>query len=77
MQSIPLNVNIPDMVSISESELKILLAAKLYETQKLSLGQAADVANLSKRTFIEMLGRYGVSLFSANAEELVQDIANA
>jgi len=77
MQSIPLNVNIPDMVSISESELKILLASKLYETQKLSLGQAADVANLSKRAFIEMLGRYGVSLFSANTEELMQDIANA
>jgi len=77
MPNIPLNVNIPDMVNISESELKILLASKLYETQKLSLGQAADVATLSKRAFIEILGKYGVSLFSTSPEELIQDIANA
>ena len=77
MQNIPLDVNIPDMVNISEKELKIMLASKLYETKKLSLGQAADVADMSKRAFIEILGQYGVSVFSVNADELRQDIANA
>ena len=77
MRSIPLSVNIPDTESISETELKLLLATKLYETGRLSLGQAADVANLTKRTFIEILGRFDVSLFSASADELQQDIANA
>ena len=65
------------MERISETELKLLLATKLYETGRLSLGQAADVANLTKRTFIEILGRFDVSLFSASADELQQDIANA
>ena len=77
MQSIPLNINIPDMVNISDGELRILLATKLYETGKLSLGQAADVAGLSKRAFIEILGQYGVSLFSMSVDELRLDIANA
>ena len=77
MQSIPLDVSIPDMIRISEKELKIMLASKLYETEVLSLGQAAHVAGLSKRAFIEILGQYGASLFSMSVDELRQDIANA
>jgi len=77
MPSIPLCVNIPDMVNISESELMLLLATKLYETSILSLGQAANVAGMSKRAFIEILGKYGVSLFTLTTDELRQDIANA
>lgn len=77
MKTIPLNINVPDMANLNESDLKMLLASKLYETKQLSLGQAADVAGMSKRTFTEMMGRYGVSLFSQNADELSRDIANA
>jgi hypothetical protein len=35
------------------------------------------LAGLSKRTFVEMLGKYGVSLFSQTADELKSDIDNA
>ena len=65
------------MTDLTEADLKMFLASKLYETKQLSIGQAADVAGMSKRTFTEMLGRYGVSLFSQSAEELNRDIANA
>jgi len=41
------------------------------------LGQAADLAELSKRAFIEILGMYGFSLFSKSEEDLLSDIANA
>jgi len=67
----------PEMVRVNEKELKILLAIKLYEIEMLSLGQAAKVAGLSKRAFIEVIGKYGVSLFSMSVDELHQDIANA
>ena len=77
MRSISLNVNLPDTASTTESELKAMLAAKLYEREALSLGQAADVAGLSKRAFTELLGNYTVSLFSQNSAELQQDILNA
>jgi predicted HTH domain antitoxin len=53
------------------------LASKLYEKEDLSLGQAAKVAGLSKRAFIEILENYGVSIFSENEEDLLADIANA
>jgi len=77
MQCIPLSIEMPEMVRVNEKELKILLAIKLYEIEMLSLGQAAKVAGLSKRAFIEVIGQYGVSLFSMSVDELHQDIANA
>jgi predicted HTH domain antitoxin len=77
MKNIQLNIPLPDMSSTTELDLKVMLAAKLYETEQLSLGQAADVAGLSKRAFTELLGNYGVSLFSQNLQELREDIANA
>ena len=77
MKTIPLNVKIPDMINLNEVELKIMLASKLYEIKKLSLGQAADVAGLSKKAFTEILGQYEVSLFNLSANELEEDISNA
>lgn len=77
MKTIPLNINVPDMTNLTEADLKMFLASKLYESKQMSLGQAADVAGMSKKTFTEMLGRYGVSLFSQSADELMRDIANA
>ena len=70
-----LTVQIPD--SVDEREAKTLLAAKLYEKGSLSLGQAADVAGYSKRTFLELLGNYGVSVFNYSEEELEKEILNA
>jgi len=68
---------IPDNVDIKEHDISMIIAAKLYEECKLSSGQAAKVAGLSKRTFIEILGRYGVSVFSDSISDLHSDIANA
>jgi len=68
-------LDLPDTVDLSEQEAKTMLAANLYESGKLSLGQAADLAGYSKRTFMELLGSFNVSLF--NYDELENDIANA
>lgn len=62
MKSIVLNI--PDSIEIDPLELKIILAAKLYELGKLSLGEAVEVAELSKREFIETIGKYNVSIFN-------------
>jgi predicted HTH domain antitoxin len=77
MKQIQLTITLPEMATATEADLKMMLASRLYETEKLSLGQAADVAGLTKRTFAELLGQYGVSLFSQTPEELCEDIANA
>ncbi len=70
-------LNIPDNLDINESDLAMIIASKLYEDGKLSAGQAAKLAGLSKRTFIELLGKYGVSVFSSSIDDLYTDIANA
>lgn len=55
----------------------MLVSTRLYEQGKLSLGQAAEVAGLTKRTFAELLGSYGVSIFNFPAADLSRDVANA
>lgn len=70
-------LNIPDNVDLKDYDLSMIVAAKLYEDCKLSSGQAAKIAGLTKRTFIELLGRYGVSVFSDSVLDLHSDIANA
>jgi predicted HTH domain antitoxin len=54
----------------------MLLATKLYEQGKLSLGQAAELVGLTKRTFAEILGRYNVSIFNHPASDLSRDVKN-
>jgi predicted HTH domain antitoxin len=72
-----LMLNIPDSIELDEKETKTFLAAKLYEKGSLSLGQAADLAGYSKRTFMELLGNYNVSIFNLSEEDLEKDIKNA
>jgi predicted HTH domain antitoxin len=72
-----LKLNVPDLSDMNEMDMQIFLAAKLFEAGKLSSGQAADLAGLSKRAFIEIAGKYGVSIFSQTKEELKSDFANA
>ncbi len=62
---------------MNENETTALLAARFYEQGKLSLGQAAEMAGYSKRTFMETLSDYGVSIFSDSEEDLDNDISNA
>ena len=72
-----LEINLPDFLNIEERELKMILASRLYEQGRLSLGQAAELAGFSKRTFMELLGDYGVSVFNHPPEDLDQDIQSA
>jgi len=70
-------LHIPDTVNMDEREVKTLLAAKLYEKGTLSLGQAAEMAGYTKRTFMEILGNYGVSVINYLPDALENDILNA
>jgi predicted HTH domain antitoxin len=72
-----IQIKVPDSIEMTDYDFSMLVAAKLYEDQKLSSGQAAEMVGLSKRTFIELLGKYGVSVFSNSITDLHSDIANA
>jgi len=72
-----IQVNIPESLDLEDYDLSMIIATKLYEDAKLSAGQAAEIAGLSKRAFIEMLGKYGVSVVSSSTSDLHNDIENA
>jgi predicted HTH domain antitoxin len=65
---------LPKTVDISDFEVKMIVASKLYELGKLSSGQAAELAGLSKRAFLELLGKYNVSVFGYDENELAEDL---
>ena len=80
-----ISLEIPEEVLISlketpetlQRELPLLAAVKLFELGKLSSGRAAQLAGMSRVEFLMLLGRYQVSPFALNVEELEQDIQNA
>lgn len=63
-----LTLKIPD--TVDEKDVKMQLAAHLYDKGIMSSGQAADLVGISKREFIETVGRYGVSIFGESIDDL-------
>ncbi len=69
--------NIPDLLDIDDKEVAMIIATRLYERGKLSLGQAAELVGLTKQTFAELLSRYDVSIFNYPPSDLSRDVKNA
>lgn len=70
-----LTLHIPENLNLDERETKRFLAAKMYETGRLSLGQAAELAGLSKVAFAEILSDYDVSLINYSPSDIERDAA--
>lgn len=63
-----LTINLPE--EVNEKEIKMAVAAILFDKAILTSGQAAEFVGISKREFIESVGKYGVSIFGESAEDL-------
>ena len=63
-----LTLNIPD--TVDEMDVKMQLAAQLFDKGVLSSGQAADLVGITKRQFLEQVGKYGVSIFGETIEDI-------
>jgi predicted HTH domain antitoxin len=61
--------------NISAQEARFLLAAKLYEMGRISLGKAAELAEYSKPIFMELLGKAGIPVFNYPPEDLEKEMA--
>ena len=72
-----LHLNIPDQANLEENEVSRFLAAKLYESGKLTLGQAAQMVGMRTVEFADILSNYSVSLFNYPASDIPKDAANA
>ena len=79
-----LTITYPDELLLSlkkspgefEAEAKLLLAVKLYELHQVSSGMAAQLAGMSRTAFLLELGRFGISPFGQESDELAEDYNN-
>ncbi|MFY8036782.1 MAG: UPF0175 family protein [Cyclobacteriaceae bacterium] len=55
----------------NEQEVKIAVAAMLFDKGILTSGQAAEYAGITKREFLTTVGNYGVSIFGEAPEDLM------
>ena len=72
-----LTLNIPDSLDLNEQEVALLVASRLYEQGKLSLGQAGELGGVAERAVGELLGRWGGAIFNYPASDLSSDVRNA
>ena len=70
--SAELRVTLPP--TLSGDEARLLLAVKLYEVGRTSLGQSAEMAEVSVRTFIEMLGKQHIAVIDYPPGELAEEV---
>ncbi len=70
-----ITLQVPDFLEEDHNDTVRFLAAKLYESGKLSLGQAAEMANLTKQAFAEVLGNYGVNYINYSFDDVMADVA--
>lgn len=72
---------LPQALKMSDEEFlkeaRILLAAKLYELGRVSLGIAAQIAGTDRLTLLDLLGRYGVAAINLKDEEVAREIDEA
>lgn len=57
-----------------EREARMAMAVKLFDTGRLSSGQAADLANMPRVHFLYELGRWGVAALQTGEDDLENDL---
>lgn len=86
MKNVKLNITIPSeiLLTLRENDKQLALnmkrytAMKLYQDKRLSIGQCAELAEMSEEDFIKFLGDNKISIFDfKGTTDLKEDIANA
>jgi predicted HTH domain antitoxin len=63
-----LTLSLPE--EINDQEVKMAVAALLFDKGILTSGQAATYAGITKREFLVNVGKYGVSIFGETTADL-------
>lgn len=59
-----------------EEELRFLLALKLFELHRLSLGKAAEFCGMAKIKFMFELGRLGVPVVNLQSDQIADELSD-
>ena len=63
-----ITIDLPEDVELYE--VKMIIAASLFDKGILSSGQAAELAGISRKEFIEEVGKYRISIFGESIEDI-------
>ncbi|NET56145.1 MAG: UPF0175 family protein [Symploca sp. SIO2E6] len=59
-----------------EAELTFLLAVKLFELRRLSLGKAADFCRMNKLQFMYELGRLQIPVINLDDDQIADELSD-
>jgi predicted HTH domain antitoxin len=75
-----MNIVIPDEIveasQLTISELYQEIAIHFFQTQRLSLGQASQLARMSRSAFQQLLKEHKIALYNYDLEDLELDLKN-
>ena len=60
-----------------EAEMRLLVAVKLFEMDRISTGQAAQLAGMDRVAFMFAIKKYGLPPIGVDPDELTSDVTNA
>lgn len=63
-----ITIDLPEEVELYE--VKMIIAASLFEKGILSSGQAAEIVGISRKQFLEEVGKYRISVFGESVEDI-------
>ena len=69
-----ITLEIPEGVNLTEHDAAMIFAGKLWLDGHLSYDRAAEMVGITKREFIEQLGKYGYPFTNITSEDLHQDV---
>ncbi|MEM3062359.1 MAG: UPF0175 family protein [Nitrososphaerota archaeon] len=72
-----LKIVVPKGLEVSESDAKLLLAIGLFRESKITLKQAALLADLCVEDFMKELSKRNISIVNWNLKELKEELENA
>lgn len=72
-----MTLQVPESLENEHDETVRLIASKLYESGKLTLGQAAEMCGMKKWDFAEILINYNVHYFDASATADLNDFTHS
>jgi predicted HTH domain antitoxin len=65
-----LTISLPEEVELYK--VKMIIAASLFERGILSSGQAAELVGITRREFLEEVGKFGGTIFGETAEDIAK-----
>lgn len=57
--------------------MRFLLAVKLFELGRLTVGKAAELCNMNKMQFMDELGRMEIPVINLDGDQILDELQNA